>query len=99
MRDYKRIFPMDLPTSADLEEAAQKLEKSALCALGESDGIPGDIDPDRAGLFFLAAAAYRQVYEERQTREALRAILQKFTSKSVFEHVFGRERRWPVGAR
>lgn len=78
------IFPLQLPSSADLEEAAQAMEEKAMAALGCEEG-----DPDIAAVYFMAAASYRQVFEERQTREALRAVLQKVTSKSLAARLCG----------
>ena len=85
------VFPLELPSSADLEQAAQELERKAAFWVNpmKGGGVETKPDLDRAGIFFLAAATYRQVYEERQTREALRAMLQALTSKSIFETVFG----------
>lgn len=94
MRELDEIFPLKLPSSAELEEAAQKLEQLAVETHKlERTSEAGKPDPDTATLFLMAAAAYRQVFEERQTREALRALLLKQQEpRSVFEAVFGRSR-------
>ena len=79
---------MNMPSSAELEGAAQELEAKA----------QKPCHPSIAPLYYQAAATYRLVFEERQTREALRAMLQALgargAAKSIFEQVFGKDHGW-----
>lgn len=75
-------FPLELPSAADLEQAAQLLEK--------------DVEYHKEGArykaaagFAQAAATYRLIFEIRMAREDFQNAVKKLGEKSIFERVFG----------
>lgn len=81
-RSLNDILPLKLPTEADLEEAAQEIEELAKEARGPV-----------CAEYLQAAGTYRLAIELRRMRADVQNLMESFTGKSVFEHVFGKSGR------